>query len=76
MSWLSELASIASDLVAWQEETGQSLPDGWTAEQIAEAELNGNVVDLETGELLPGEADARYTNVELGHEACGVRIVC
>lgn len=69
MSWWNERASKVAELEEWQEETGQALPDGWTAEQIAEAELNGDVVDLETGELLPGAADTIFTDVLIG-DAC------
>jgi hypothetical protein len=42
------------DLLDWEEENDRLLPPGWTAEQIAEVEARGLVVNLETGEIEDG----------------------
>jgi hypothetical protein len=39
------------DLLDWEEENDKLLPPGWTAEQIAEVEAQGKIVNLETGEI-------------------------
>lgn len=58
MSWWK---NVVEDLLTWEEENDQLLPDGWTPEQIALAESQGYVVDLETGELIPEEEANDYT---------------
>ncbi len=61
MSWLNDFlanfgasnqSAAAEDLLTWEEENDQLLPEGWTAEAIAAAEAAGYVVDLDTGELI------------------------
>ncbi len=43
------------ELRRWEQETGQKLP--LTAEEIVYLEDQGNMVDLETGELLDNPAE-------------------
>ena len=48
------------DLLSWEEESDALLPDGMTAEDIAELEQQGLIVDLETGEVF-ADPDAEVT---------------
>lgn len=52
------------DLLTWEEENDQLLPNGLTPEDIARFESLGYVVDLDTGALIP-EADANNYGVNL-----------
>lgn len=51
---------VIEDLLTWEEENDQLLPDGMTPEQIAELEEQGYVVNLETGEIIPEEEANQY----------------
>lgn len=42
--------AAAEDLLSWEEETDQLLPNGMSAEDIADLEEDGWIVDLETGQ--------------------------
>lgn len=54
--------SAVEDLLTWEEESDQLLPNGLTPEDIARFESMGHVVNLETGGLIP-EADANNYGV-------------
>lgn len=68
MTWLEKLLgatvdnNAVEDLLTWEEENDQLLPNGLTPEDIARFEAMGYVVDLETGRLIP-EADANNYGV-------------
>ena len=70
MTWLDLLlgANAANDsvedLLTWEEENDQLLPNDLTAEDIARLEDMGYIVDLNTGALIP-EADANNYGVNL-----------
>lgn len=74
MSWLndwlssfssSNITQAAEDLLSWEEEQDQLLPNGLTAEDIAAFEAAGWIVDLETGQLIPeAEANAYTLNID------------
>lgn len=49
--------STLQSLLEWVEETGCSLP--FPPEEIAQYEALGCIVDLQTGAVLPGQADRR-----------------
>lgn len=56
--------NAVEDLLTWEEENDQLLPNGLTPEDIARFEAMGYVVDLETGQLIL-EADANNYGVNL-----------
>lgn len=76
MSWLSRLLGTddndgdntaqdaIEDLLTWEEENDALLPGGMSAEDIAELEERGYVVNLETGEIMT-EAEANGYEVNL-----------
>ena len=50
--------AVAEDLLTWEEENDALLPNGMTAEEIADLEERGYIVNLETGEIITeSEAD-------------------
>ncbi len=65
MSLLSMIAQAVEDLLTWEEEQDQLLPNGMTPEQIAELEADGYIVNLETGEIIP-ESEANDYGVPRG----------
>ncbi len=66
MSWLTDLISqfvetdhsqVINDLENWEEEEHQLLPNGMSAQTIADLEADGFIVDLVTGELFANPDD-------------------
>lgn len=53
--------AVAEDLLTWEEENDALLPDGMTPEEIAELEMQGYVVNLLTGEIIPEEEANNYS---------------
>lgn len=70
MTWLEKLLgakvdnNAVEDLLTWEEENDQLLPNNLTPEDIAKFEALGYIVDLETGKLIP-ESDANSYGVNL-----------
>lgn len=68
MTWLEKLLGAAADedavedLLTWEEENDQLLPNGLTPDDIARFESMGYIANLETGTLIP-EADANNYGV-------------
>ena len=51
---------VIEDLLDWEEENDCLLPDGMSAEDIAELEARGLIVDLTTGKIMTtNEAEAK-----------------
>lgn len=53
MGLFRSIAEAIEDLLTWEEENDALLPNGMSAEEIAELEADGYVVNLETGEIIP-----------------------
>lgn len=53
MGLFRSIAETIEDLLTWEEENDALLPNGMSAEEIAELEADGYVVNLETGEIIP-----------------------
>ncbi len=52
--------AVKEDLLTFEEENDMLLPNGMTPEEIAELEMQGYVVNLLTGEIIPEEEADDY----------------
>lgn len=60
MGLLRSIVEAVEDLLTWEEENDALLPNGMSAEEIAQLEEDGYVVDLETGAIIPIEEADDY----------------